>query len=147
MAAANPTTWSRTLLIDRLATLLERVGEDRWAELEERLTAGTLGVVDPELRDLTPLDGAESVEVFESARAEAERQRYITRQRQNLHRQIEAAQGEIRRALDTMRTLDDLGDVEYEGGDADTEHHLNEALRSLRAAQAVKPSDADGNNN
>lgn len=137
-------SWERAEAIERLAELLEKTETGRWEELEHRLEAGTLGELDRRLK-LPPLDGEEGVLLFEAAREQAERGMLVVRHRRLLHQQIEATQAAIARALQTVETLDEaLGDPEYQGGHADTEHYLNEAARSLRAAQRVKPTDKDG---
>ncbi|MFE0472368.1 hypothetical protein ACFW2V_12175 [Streptomyces sp. NPDC058947] len=131
-------------LIDDVADVMRRIGEDRWEELERHLVQGSAGTLDHRL-DRGPMAGEAAIELVEEARSEIERERNITRTRRNLHQRIADAQAVVQGALREIKTLADLGDVEYEGGDADTEHCLGEALRQLRLAQAIKPSDKDGN--
>lgn len=130
-------------LIDDVAQAMKAIGEGRWEELEKHLAGGTAGTLDPQLA-MEPLGAERAVELIEEGRSEIGRERNITRIRQNLHLHIGKAQEVIRDALRDVRTLSDIGDVEYEGGDADTEQCLNEALRQLRLAQAIKPTDKDG---
>lgn len=129
---------------DQLAGLMEQVGSDRWAELENRLVAGTIHELDPKLT-LPGVDKDTAVEVFEDARTIYEQNQGITRLRKELHQRLEDAQRQIILAGKAIRDLWSVwGDVEYEGGDADVERFLNEAARNLRAAQALKPTNKDG---
>lgn len=127
---------------DRVADLMLR-GVDT-LELENRLALGTLNELDSELR-LLQLNKEEVRSVISAAKALHEHILNITAKRIELHQCIEWAEGEALRALRLMKDLDELGDVEYEGGRADVEHFLKDAARSLRAAQALKPTDKNGN--
>jgi hypothetical protein len=131
-------------LIQDVAQVMHQVGQERWEELEQHLAVGSAGALDHRL-DGEPLGGERASELIGEALGEVERDRNITRTRQNLHLHIQKAQGVIHDTLRDVQTLSDIGDIEYEGGHADTEHCLNEALRQLRLAQAIKPSDKDGN--
>jgi hypothetical protein len=131
-------------VISSVAEVMKKVGEERWGELEKRLAEGTGATLDPEL-GMKPLGADQAAELVGEACTEIERERNITQTRQNLHLHIDKAQQVIHEALWDVQFLSGLGDVEYEGGDADTEHCLNEALRQLRLAQAIKPTDKDGN--
>jgi hypothetical protein len=128
----------------RTSAAMEKVGDDRLEELEKMLSAGTAGEVDPELAALGPLGDEAAAELIEKARPEYEQGKAIVRLRKELHEHIDQAQRVIRDAFGSIRDLSGWGDVEYEGGHRDTEDCLNEALRQLRLAQAVKPSDKDG---
>lgn len=129
----------------RTSVAMDKVGDNRLEELEKMLSAGTAGEIDPELGTLGPLGDEAAAELIDTARPEYEQGKAIPRLRKELHQRIDDAMSEIRQAQRTMRQLwSDWGDIEYEGGHADTEHCLEEALRQLRLAQAVKPSDKDG---
>ena len=67
----------------------------------------------------------------------------ITQLRKDLHRFISEAHSSVQQALRTMKTLDNLFDVEYEGT-GDAKLFLTDAARMLRAAQVIKPTDAEG---
>lgn len=129
---------------DRLADLMEKVGSDRWGELEQRLVAGTLRELDPDL-NLSKMDKDTAVEVFETARSYYETGQAVIRTRKELHRHLDDAQRSIALARKAMKDLWEVwGDAEYEGGDRDVEKFLDESLRNLRAAQALKPTGKDG---
>lgn len=130
--------------VSRTSAAMYEVGEDRLEELEKMLAAGTAGEVDPELARLGPLGAEKAAELIEAARPEYEQSLAIVRHRKELHQHIDQAQRVIKDAFRSIRELGGWGDVEYEGGHRDTEDCLNEALRQLRLAQAVKPSDKDG---
>lgn len=129
----------------RTSAAMDKVGDDRLEELEKMLSAGTAGEIDPELAALGPLGDEAAAELIDAARPEYEQGKAIPRLRKELHERIDDAMTEIRAAQRTMRLLwADWGDIEYEDGHADTDHCLDEALRQLRLAQAIKPSDKDG---
>jgi hypothetical protein len=129
---------------DRVCALMERFERDQWAtEIEARLRNGTITELDPELR-LRKLDGDALASVMTEAEEEWQYGQNIILQRKALHTQIDEAHSQVRMALAQLRNLDELGDVEYMGGCADVEHYLHEAGRALRSAQALKPSNKDG---
>ncbi len=128
---------------DRLALLMEKVGSDRWDELTDRLMAGTIRDLDPKL-NLSKMNKATAIKVFEAGRDAYNHDEEIIRFRRILHEEIRKAGSAIVRAERAMGDLDGMGDVEYEGGCDDVAKFLKDALRMLRAAQAIKPSDADG---
>lgn len=129
----------------RTSAAMDKVGDDRLEELEKMLSAGTAGEIDPELARLGPLGDEAAAELIDAARPEHEQGKAILRLRKELHQRIDDAMSEIREAQRTMRLLwSDWGDIEYEDGHADTDRCLDEALRQLRLAQAIKPSDKDG---
>lgn len=129
----------------RTSAAMDKVGDDRLEELEKMLSAGTAGEVICELAALGPLGDEAAAELIEAARPEYEQGKAIPRLRKELHEHIDDAMAEIRAAQRMMRLLwSDWGDIEYEDGHADTDHCLDEALRQLRLAQAIKPSDKDG---
>lgn len=128
-------------LADRIASLMSQ-GIDT-LELENRLTLGTLHELDSELR-LLQLTKEEAQSVIDAAGGLYEHEQNITVRRKELHQSVHEAEAQTLRALRLMKNLDELGDVEYEGGVGDVEHFLQEASRSLRAAQALKPTDKHG---
>lgn len=132
--------------IYRTADAMVKVGHDGLEELEKRLANGTAGFVVEELGMLGALGEKAAAELIEAARPDFEQIVNITRLRKELHQRIDDAQKEIQEAQRVIRDLwRDWGDVEYMEGDDDTEHCLNEARRQLRLAQAIKPTDENGN--
>jgi len=128
------------------ADAMVKVGHDGLKELEKRLANGTAGFVVEELGVLGALGEKAAAELIEAARPDFEQIVNITRLRKELHQRIDDAQKEIQEAQRVIRDLwRDWGDVEYMEGDDDTEHCLNEARRQLRLAQAIKPTDENGN--
>lgn len=111
--------------------------------LEKLLTEGKGGTMFGFL-NLAPMMPEKAERLMEQAEAEFTQGKLIVRHRRWLHSRIEDALDEIRRAKNEISELDQWGDVEYEGGHADLTSFLDEAARQLRAAQAIKPSDKDG---
>lgn len=92
---------------------------------------------------LMRLTRSEADMVLLAAQEELETRRLITRQRKELHQQIELAESNIVNAFMALKNLSEL-DPEYLDGDVDVEHFLNKASRSLRAAKALKPTGRNG---
>lgn len=138
MQIAEETVWRTTAAMDK-------VGYDRLDDLEKRLADGTAGEIDPKLAELEALGAEGAAELIEAARPQYEQGRAIVRIRKELHEHIDNATRDIARAQAAMRQLwSDWGDIEFEDGHAATDRCLTEALHQLQCAQAVKPSDADG---
>lgn len=128
-------------LVSHLVGLWPRIPDTD--KLEKLLVEGKAGTVFGVL-NLPPMTEDQAFKMMSEASAEFELNAAIVKARKALHRNIEDAMTSIRRAEGAVRELSSLGDVEFEGGHADTEQHLSDAGRALRAAQAVKPSDSAG---
>lgn len=128
----------------RVAALLDRFERGQWdTEIRVRLREGRMRELDPEL-NLMKLDKYQTDAVMEAAEEEWQHGQAIVRHRKDLHARIAEAQRQIGLALGQIKNLDELSDAEYENGSTDAEHFLNKAARSLRAAQSLKPTGADG---
>ena len=127
----------------QLAEILERVDSKDWERLEALLAEGKAGTMYGCL-NLSPLGKEGARELMAAASDEMHHNKSIVTHRQWLHRRIEDALSEIQRAEKEIKTLDELGDVEYEGGCADMEKLLDLAALNLRSALALKPTDKDG---
>lgn len=126
-----------------LAGILERLDSSKWQRLEELLAEGKAGTMYG-LLNLAPL-GKEGVrELMDAASDLMHHDRNIRQHRLELHDLIQNALSGIHLAERKIKVLDELGDVEYEGGSADLEAFLADAARCLRAAQALKPTDREG---
>jgi hypothetical protein len=128
-------------LINHLVGLWPRI-EDQ-DKLEKLLTEGRAGTMFGVL-NLVSMDPEKARSVMDQARGEFEHIEATVKGRKDLDRNIEEAMSAVLLAQYCLKQLSRLGDVEYEGGHADTERHLEDAGRALRAAQAVKPSDKNG---
>jgi hypothetical protein len=128
----------------QLAVILERLDSKNWERLDKLLAEGKAGTMYGCL-NLAPLGEEGAQKLMDAASDEMHHSKNIVTHRQWLHRRIEDALSEIQRAEREIRTLGELGDVEYEGGSADAEKLLDLATLNLRAALAVKPTDKDGN--
>lgn len=129
---------------DRVSALMDRVDRNNWhTEIEGRLRSGTIHELDPHLR-LAKLDGDALASVMTEAEEEWQHGQSILTGRKELHVCIQEALHAVQMVKRQLKNLDELGDVEYMGGNADVEHFLEEAARALRAAQALKPTDEKG---
>ena len=133
--------WGLSLAV---CNVMEEIGEKRFIELEKALADGTAGNFSKDL-DLPAMGPERALEVFEAARLEYEHDMHIINGRKLLHKHIENAQNEISLAQGVIRELDRIGDAEYENGSRDLEKFLEDAARMLRAANAVKATDKNGN--
>lgn len=128
----------------KLAEILERLDPKEWPRLEALLVKGETGTMYGFL-NMTPMTEGEARELIDAASDEMHHHQNITNHRKKLHEFIDGAQVHIQRAVREIGILDELGDVEYEGGSPDLDAFLNDAARLLRAGQKVKPTDKDGN--
>ena len=129
---------------DRVSALMERIDRNQWeTEIEARLRNGTIRELDPELR-LGRIDGDALASVMTEAEEEWQHGQNILIGRKELHVCIQEALHAVQVVRRQLKNLDEMGDVEYMGGNVDVEHFLEEAARALRAAQALKPTDAKG---
>jgi hypothetical protein len=132
------------MIQSQLAEILGRLDSKDWERLENLLAEGKAGTMYGCL-NLAPLGEEGARELMDAASDEMHHSKNIVTHRQWLHSRIEDALGEIRRAEREIKTLDELGDVEYEGGSADLEKLLELTALNLRSALALKPTDKDGN--
>lgn len=126
-----------------LYKILDRYPETDVERLERLLAEGNAGIMFGIL-NLAPLGEEDARNAVQAAIDEISHSRHITGQRKNLHESIQNALNWINTAEVKIKTLDELGDVEYEGGSADLEKFLDDAGRMLRAALAVMPTDRNG---
>lgn len=127
-----------------LVSVLGNVPAEKLGILEKLLTEGKGGTMFGCL-NFAPVSKEDARDVMTAAIEEVEHDRRIVLHRRDLHGLIAQAQTQIQRAINQAKILGDLGDVEYMDGNADLEAFLADAARSLRAAQALKPTDKDGN--
>lgn len=126
----------------QIADFAEKFG-DGWEEtVKTNLTLRTIHEIVPGLV-LMRLTSSEADMVLLAVQEELESRNLVTRQRKELHQQIELAEKAVLDALTALRNLSEL-DVEYLDGHDDTEHFLKKASRTLRAAKAIKPTGRDG---
>lgn len=134
---------AREALHIELMRVIDRVPAENLGILEKLLTEGKGGTMFACL-NFEPISEEAARDAVTAAIEEAEHYERITQHRKILHECIEDAQKRIAMAGRELRTLGELYDVEYEGGSADLEAFLADAGRALRAAQALKPTDKDG---
>lgn len=126
----------------QIADFAEKSG-DGWEEtVRVSLMNRSIHEIVPGL-NLMRLNKSEAEMVLLAVQEELEFRRLVTRQRKELHQQIELAERAIVNALTALGNLSEL-DVEYLDGHDDTEHFLKKASRTLRAAKGVKPTGRDG---
>lgn len=135
---------AREALKNELLRVLDRVEPEKWGLLEKLIAEGKAGTMYGCL-NFGGIGEDAAREVMTAAIEEIEHDRQIVRHRKELHKFIEQAQAQVQRAFQEIKNLDELYDVEYEGGSSDLEKFLEDAARALRAAQALKPTDKDGN--
>lgn len=124
----------------RILTNYPNVDEEK---LERLLAKGEAGTMFATL-NFAPLGDDAARDAMQAALDELALSSNIQRTRRTLHECIADALKRIQMAEREIKRLDEMGDVEYEGGSADLEAFLASAARDLRAAQALKPTDAKG---
>lgn len=134
---------AREVLHIELMRVIDRVPPEKLGRLERLLTEGNGGTMFGCL-NFAPIGEEMARDAVTAAIEEMEHDREIIRHREGLHKAIEVAQMEVKRAISEIKRLDDLCDAEYEGGSSDLEAFLGDASRALRAAQALKPTGKDG---
>lgn len=128
-------------IVNGLVKVWRQIGDVE--RLEDLLVAGKGGTMFGFL-NLPPMTREAAQSLIEQAGSDFNQDWAIVRHRKGLHDRIQGAMNEIRLAKNEISELSNWGDAEYEGGHADLTSFLDEAARQLRAAQAIKPSDKDG---